>query len=361
MAAVMTCSVLGAAAGAVEFTVVGDTTNTSTSTSSQTQTVTTTSAVQNAIPEFFDGCVKFSWTAVQGASNYALKICNTDGTVVTTIYATSKETAVLVPETTFAVDYNSKKEFYACVIALKPGETDFTGTSFYAPSASKFTVESDMSKYPEYGAAQNITLMVNKGKLLISWTNPNAFSTKKDIFLVEIVDGQNKSVFSKSVTDTNIEVSGLKDGQTYTVKVLNKTFSALSSKDYKFVSDVKSQTAGTNKDTSVKVEKGTNYTLPAPLTVKATAGDQKITLSWSSVDEADGYRIFKYNAKTKKYETFKTIKGTKYTIKNLKNGSEYKFRIAAVRYDSKTKKYVPGTESKTVKATPKKPAKAVKT
>lgn len=352
LAAAMTCSLFGAAVGAVEFSVVGDTGN-NTAAGNNSQTVTTSSTVQNAVPEFFDGCVKLSWTAVPGATYYAVKICDTDSNVIETYYV-KNVTAMVVPETAFNVEYNSKKDFYACVIALKPGETDVTGTAFYAPSASKFTVEYDMDKYPEYGAPQDVTFMVNSGKVFISWKNPNDFAEKKDLFTVSVLDSQKKSVFSKTIQDTHIEVSGLKDGQTYTVNIYNKTFSTMTGSEYKFVSDVKEQTAGTNKDTTVRPQKGTNYTLPAPLTVKAKAGDGRITLSWSSVDEADGYRIFAYNAKTKQYETFKTVKGTKYTIKDLKNGSTYKYRVAAVRYDKNTKIYTPGTASKTVKATPQK-------
>ena len=225
MAAVMSCSMMGAAVSAVDFTIISGTGSSTSSGTTGTNTVTTTSAVQNAVTELFDGCVKFSWTAVPGAVNYVVKICNTDGTVIKSCYATNNTTAIVVPENTFDVEYNSKKEFYACVVALKPGETDYFGTTFYAPSASKFTVESDMSKYPKYGAPQNVTFMVNGGKLYIGWKNPNDFASNKDLFTIDILDGQKKSVFNKTISGNNIEVSGLKDGQKYTVNIFNKSVS----------------------------------------------------------------------------------------------------------------------------------------
>lgn len=363
MAAAMSFSVIGAAsAGAVDFTVVdGSNTTTTTppsnsSTTSTTAPVISSSGVQNAIPEFFNGCVKFTWTEVPGAVNYAVKICNTDNTVVKTYYVSNKYTAVLVPETVFDVEHNSKKDFYACVIALKRGESDNAAKTYYAPISSKFTVKSDMSEYPDYGAAQNVAFLVKDGKLLIGWKNPNDFTGDKDIFAVNVTDQSGKSVFSQNVAACNVEVKGLKDGETYKVKIYNKSFSAMTVTEYKYVSDVVTNTAG-QSSSEKPPKKGSEYTLPAPLSINVKSGDGKLTLSWSSVDEAYAYRIYMYDAKTKKYKTYKTTKSTKYTIKGLSNGSTYKFKIAALRYDSTTKKYTPGKATRVISGTPKKPQK----
>jgi len=362
MAAAMSVSVLGAAyAGAVDFTVVGGTTNDTTSSTTTTPTTPSSSVVQNAIPEFFDGCVKLSWTAVPSAASYAVKICSADGTVIKTYYQPYLYTAVVVPETVFNVDHNSEKDFYACVIALKTGETDTVTSSYYAPSASKFTVKSDMSGYPQYGAPQDVALMVNDGKLLISWKNPNDFMNENDIFNISVEDRMGKTVFSKSITACNTAAAGLKDGETYTVKIINKSFSAMTSVEYTFVSDLVKKQPG--EGSSEKPSKKDVVTvLAAPNSINAKAGDSRITLSWSSVDGADGYRIYIYDSASKKYKTYKTIKGTKCTIKNLSNGKSYKFKVAAVRYNSSTKKYDAGKTSGAASASPKaakKPSKLV--
>lgn len=359
MAAAMSVSVLGAAsAGAVDFTVVGGNTTDTSNTTASASALQTTSVVQNAIPEFFDGCVKLTWTAVPSAASYAVKICTTDGTVIKTYYQSYMYNAVLVPETVFNVDYNSKKDFYACVIALKTGEADTTASTFYAPSASKFTVKSDMSEYPQYGAPQSVALMVNDGKLLIGWKNPNDFMNENDIFNVSVEDQMGKTVFSKSITDCNTAATGLKDGQKYTVKIVNKSFSAMTSVDYTFVSDlVKKQAGESSSETAPK--KDSAYQLAAPNSVNAKAGDSKITLSWSSIDGADGYRIYIYDASSKKYKTYKTIKSTKCTIKNLSNGKSYKFKVAAVRYNPTTKKYEAGKVSGAATAKPAKPSSSL--
>ncbi|MGN1100930.1 MAG: fibronectin type III domain-containing protein, partial [Huintestinicola sp.] len=316
------------------------------------------SSVQNAVPEFFNGCVKLTWGQVPSAEKYAVKICNTDGTIVKTYYVANKFTALIVPETVFAVDYNSKKDFYACVIALKRGESDLALKTYYAPSASKFTVKSDMSEYPKYGTAQDITFMTNNGKLLIGWKNPNDFAEKKDIFVVNVDDPSGKTVFTQTSPSCQAEVKGLKDGVTYKIKIHNETFSAMNISEFKFVSDVKDSAPGQGS-TETPPKKGSEYTLPAPLSISVKPGDSKLTLSWSSVDEAYAYRVYMYDAKTKKYKRYKTVKSPKCTVKDLTNGKSYKFKIVALRYDSATKKYTPGKTSKTVTGTPKKPSSTV--
>lgn len=52
-----------------------------------------------------------------------------------------------------------------------------------------------------------------------------------------------------------------------------------------------------------------------------------ITLSWSKATGATGYRIFKYNAKTKKYEAVKTTSSLSYKVTGLASGTSYKFKV----------------------------------
>ncbi len=89
--------------------------------------------------------------------------------------------------------------------------------------------------------------------------------------------------------------------------------------------------------------------LAAPANVKAKAGDGKVTLTWDKVKGADAYRVYMYNAETKKYEKCKLMKGTKATIKDLENGKTYKFKVAAAIKSGKT--YKTGTASKAVSVT----------
>ena len=72
-----------------------------------------------------------------------------------------------------------------------------------------------------------------------------------------------------------------------------------------------------------------------------------VTLSWASVKGADAYRIYMYDASSKKYVAYKTVKGTSYTVSGLKSSTQYRFRIAALKKTNG--KYVAGKKSETVK------------
>lgn len=63
--------------------------------------------------------------------------------------------------------------------------------------------------------------------------------------------------------------------------------------------------------------------------ISATQTTSSIKLSWSKVTGATGYRVYQYNSKTKKYEKLKDTTSRSYTVKNLKAGTTYKFKIKA--------------------------------
>ena len=64
-------------------------------------------------------------------------------------------------------------------------------------------------------------------------------------------------------------------------------------------------------------------------TFEATQTTNTITLRWSKVIGATGYRLYVYNTKTGKYKTLKTTQGTTTTIKELKAGTTYKYAVKA--------------------------------
>ena len=70
--------------------------------------------------------------------------------------------------------------------------------------------------------------------------------------------------------------------------------------------------------------------LSAPAGIKATVTDTAVKLSWSKVSGADAYRVYKYNATTKKYETYKNVSAASCTVSGLSAGKTYKFKVAAL-------------------------------
>ncbi len=78
----------------------------------------------------------------------------------------------------------------------------------------------------------------------------------------------------------------------------------------------------------------TTATKPAKVSgVSATQTTSAITLKWSKVAGADGYRIYQYNAKTKKWVSIKTVNSStlSYKVKKLTAGTTYKFCVAAYK------------------------------
>lgn len=80
------------------------------------------------------------------------------------------------------------------------------------------------------------------------------------------------------------------------------------------------------------------FTIAPKVTSKITATQttSTITLKWNKVTGADGYRVYKYNSKTKKYEKLKDVTGTSLKISKLKAGTAYKYKVRAYTKDDGT-------------------------
>lgn len=110
----------------------------------------------------------------------------------------------------------------------------------------------------------------------------------------------------------------------------------------------------------ISVSAAKSEKLPAPTRIDVIERtDDSATLLWESVEGADGYVIYRYNAKTKKYEKLKNLKEKdypveyyshkypSYKIEGMKKGETYQFKIAA-RVKGKDGKYTVQTKSKAV-------------
>lgn len=62
----------------------------------------------------------------------------------------------------------------------------------------------------------------------------------------------------------------------------------------------------------------------------AAATDSSVTLSWSAVSGASAYRVYKYDSIEEEYVAYKTVSGTSCMVKNLKQQTKYKFKVAAL-------------------------------
>ncbi len=101
------------------------------------------------------------------------------------------------------------------------------------------------------------------------------------------------------------------------------------------------------------------FTIKPRVTSKITASQTTttITLKWTAVTGADGYRVYKYNTKKKKYEKLKDVTKTTLKISDLKAGTVYKYKVRAYTKDDGTiwgdysKVFETATKCKTPKIT----------
>ncbi len=80
------------------------------------------------------------------------------------------------------------------------------------------------------------------------------------------------------------------------------------------------------------------FTIKPKATSKLTASQttSTITLKWSKVTGADGYAVYMYDTKTKKYKKVNSTTSSKYKITGLKAGKVYKFKVRAYTKDDGT-------------------------
>lgn len=119
----------------------------------------------------------------------------------------------------------------------------------------------------------------------------------------------------KTLKDTECTVQKLTAGTVYKFRV----------KAYK---KVDGKTLWSEATSTLKT--ATKPATPKNLTASSVS-DNSITITWSKVKGATGYRVYKYNAETKKWEKIKTTTEKNYTVKGLEELTEYKFRVKAYK------------------------------
>lgn len=80
-------------------------------------------------------------------------------------------------------------------------------------------------------------------------------------------------------------------------------------------------------------DSGTCTTCPAKPKITSTSSTKNsITLKWGKVKSADGYRVYRYDSKTKKWKTLATVKNGKTSYvdkKSLRSKTTYKYKVKA--------------------------------
>ena len=94
----------------------------------------------------------------------------------------------------------------------------------------------------------------------------------------------------------------------------------------------------------------------APAGLNADISGTAVKLTWNKVSDADGYRVYIYDNKDKKYKKYRDVSDNSLVIDNLKGGKTYFFKVASVRNgtvgekSAKVKVFVQVSPAKWVKA-----------
>ena len=147
-------------------------------------------------------------------------------------------------------------------------------------------------------------------------------------------------------------------------KKLKDVYYKGSKSDWKKIKNEGSQSIDTNagiKDATIHY----NYT-PDELTVdkvkttKFTCTDKAVKINWEKVNGAAGYRVYAYNAKTKKWGKAATVSASTLSFKQtgLKSGTTYKYKVKA--YAKQSGKTYWGEASDTMTTTTKPAQPAIK-
>lgn len=233
-----------------------------------------------------DNSVKLSWNTVQGATKYR-------------IYSYDKETN----------KYTKLGETTATSITYK-GLEDGTEYMYLVRAYN-------LSGFSPFTRSDNVTaITLCKKPVVVAYSDQN------------------------SITLAWNSVPGAKYYRVYKYYTDTKTYKGLGNVT-KNTYTIKNLKAGTNYFYLVRAYNGTAYstytvadnthckTKCISPTVKASAGKTSVTLSWSAPKGATKYRVYVYNASTKKYTRLFDTKNTECTITNLKSGTTYRYLVRA--------------------------------
>ena len=156
-------------------------------------------------------------------------------------------------------------------------------------------------------ALPTVKATAGNSQVALSW-NAVANATRYSVFYRKT---GTSSWTAKPVTSTSYTVTGLTNGTKYDFLVLS------------YVGNTASKWTNANIVTATPTAP---VAAPALPTVKATAGNAQVALSWNAVANATKYSVFYRKTGTSSW-TAKPVTATSYTVTGLTNGTKYDFLV----------------------------------
>ncbi len=243
---------------------------------------------------------KLSWSKVSGATGYRIIKYNTDTKKWEKVLNTTKTSYTFKNlEAGSAVRYGVK------------AYTKVNKTVYYAASYAYVT-----AKTLSPDKVTGLKASAKSNSVSLSWTAIDG----ADGYCVYIFDEEINAYYKMAtVSSSKAEVERLQSNQTYSfaVKAFFKTDSSITYS--KYYSDALKVT------TLPGVVQGFCY-------LEDSLSYNKVTLSWTKLNQCSGYIIYLYNIETDKYEVLKKIKGNEtvsFEVTDLEEKTPYHFKIRA--------------------------------
>jgi len=241
-----------------------------------------------------DGQVKLTWSAVSGATKYAVSIYKGTGTSYNTLSTSITGTSYTATGLTNGTTYQ------------------FLVQAYVGGKWNTFTTADHVSATP-VGTAKptNVKATAGDGQVTLTWSAVSG-ATK---YAVSIYKGTGTSynTLSTSITGTSYTATGLTNGTTYQFLVqayVGGKWNTFTTADHVSATPVAS-----------------NSTKPV---VHTSIGDSQVALAWNAVSGATKYAISSYNASTGKYSVLNDSYTNTYCyITGLVNNNTYRYLVQA--------------------------------
>lgn len=249
-----------------------------------------------------DGLITVKWDPVAGATEYWLYVDDVDG---------NRTTPRILPA--------NQTEFKHY---MPNGETHYYSVKAVRDFRDSGKVEGKISNPPAVATSgdlfpppSNFTASTDDGRVNLSW---NKVDTAQGYYIYEKDPLTGAYVKVADVTNgTSTVLTGLKNGDI-------KTYAA---KAYKTVQNREVLSDTYSVEQTVVVGK----TLNSPADVNAVGGDGKVTITWSKVDDAYGYIVYRQNDLDGTFTPIGRVTGLQYVDEAVTAGKTYTYMIRAYK------------------------------
>ncbi|MDE7294282.1 MAG: fibronectin type III domain-containing protein, partial [Oscillospiraceae bacterium] len=271
-------------------------------------------------PDNDAACIKISWNAVPGATEYHIRKTPAGGETVE--YSVGNATAI----DDYEVSNNVIYTYQVKAITVSDGIE-------YPPADEGYSLANSAKISITVPVVQGLKTTSDDGKVTLEWEKVD----KADGYIIEAAQSDNmwQQIADVDASKTKFEHTGLINNREYKYRI----------KAYRYVNLDREKVEGEYATSAVSATPGLYF--PAPYDFTVTAGDGQVTLNWTAVKDAEGYEIYVEDI----YGTlhrFDVVTKNSAVHMGLSNGATITYCVRAFKTVSGEKVYSDYTLRKTV-------------